>query len=39
MKKMKSTEKRHTKEEQAEAESRDAIGVMPIALPIISQER
>ncbi len=33
---MKATEKRHTKEEQAEAENREAIGVMPIALPIIS---
>ncbi len=33
---MKASEKRHTKEEQAEAESRDAIGVMPIALPVIS---
>ena len=33
---MKASEKRHTKEEQAEAENRDAIGVMPIALPVIS---
>ncbi len=33
---MKASEKRHTKEEQVEAESRDAIGVMPIALPVIS---
>lgn len=33
---MKASEKRHTKEEQAEAENREAIGVMPIALPVIS---
>ncbi len=33
---MKASEKRHTKEEEAEAESRDAIGVMPLAIPIIS---
>ena len=33
---MKASEKRHTKEEQVEAESRDAIGGMPIALPVIS---
>jgi len=33
---MKASEKRHTKEEQAEAENRDAIGVMPLAIPVIS---
>ncbi len=33
---IKASEKRHTKEEQAEAESRDAIGVMPLAIPVIS---
>ena len=33
---MKASEKRHTKEEQAEAESREAIGVMPLAIPVIS---
>ena len=33
---MKASEKRHTKEEQAEAENREAIGVMPLAIPVIS---
>ena len=33
---MRASEKRHTKEEQAEAESREAIGVMPLAIPVIS---
>lgn len=33
---IKASEKRHTKEEQAEAENRDAIGVMPLAIPVIS---
>lgn len=33
---MKASEKRHTKEEQSEAENRESIGVMPIALPVIS---
>lgn len=33
---MKASEKRHTKEEQAEAENRDAIGVVPLAIPVIS---
>ncbi|MBR4126114.1 MAG: NAAT family transporter [Alphaproteobacteria bacterium] len=33
---IKASEKRHTKEEQAEAESREAIGVMPLAIPVIS---
>ncbi|MBO4519715.1 MAG: NAAT family transporter [Alphaproteobacteria bacterium] len=33
---MKASEKRHTKEEQAEAENRDAVGVIPLAIPVIS---
>ena len=33
---MRASEKRHTKEEEAEAEARDAVGVMPLAIPIIS---
>ena len=33
---MRASEKRHTKEEQAEAENREAIGVMPLAIPVIS---
>ena len=34
---MRGTEKRHTKEEQVEAENKDAtIGVMPIGMPVIS---
>ncbi len=33
---MNASAKRHTKEEHAEAESRDAIGVMPIAMPVIT---
>ena len=33
---IKASEKRHTKEEQAEAENREAIGVMPLAIPVIS---
>lgn len=33
---MRASEKRHTKEEQAEAERREAVGVMPLAIPVIS---